>query len=332
MAQKIREPQGYPTKDAAQRANDDMWRSFKKQFQEKPITYGMVFALFGFVVGAVMFHHQPDWGDTNNYLFNYLTISLTVGLGVLVTVFVLNELQKRREKNELSRQLLIDIQYGANDVALNAINRLRGYDEDYGWLTSENSIFDGKLLRAARLQGSKLSKANFSNARLQGANFQQARLRRANFQGANLNVTNLRNADLRFAQLEGVPLHRALLQKAYLNNANLKDANLHLASLEEADLRGTNLAGSSLYRTNLSGANLSNCSLVGAYLEEAEFSTGTVLPDAKVIEIRDSQRMYDKYYESDQGPSQMLRYTDPHHPDFWQPDWVKDKEAPSTDE
>jgi len=27
----------------------------------------------------------------------------------------------------------------------------------------------------------------------------------------------------------------------------------------------------------------------------------------------------------------MTRYTDPNHPDFWQPDWVKDQDADEMD-
>ena len=92
MAQATREPQGYPTPDAAQQANNEMWRTFKKQFQNKPITYGTILVLFGFFLGAILFHHQPDWDDTNNYLFNYVANFVIMGLGVLVTIFVLNEL------------------------------------------------------------------------------------------------------------------------------------------------------------------------------------------------------------------------------------------------
>jgi hypothetical protein len=31
--------------------------------------------------------------------------------------------------------------------------------------------------------------------------------------------------------------------------------------------------------------------------------------------------VYDKYWTSD---TDMSRYTDPNHPDFWQPDWAKE--------
>lgn len=49
------------------------------------------------------------------------------------------------------------------------------------------------------------------------------------------------------------------------------------------------------------------------------FDDKIILPDANDIGIYD----YDKYYNPELGPEQMERYTNPDHPDFWQPEWVK---------
>jgi len=104
-------------------------------------------------------------------------------------------------------------------------------------------------------------------------------------------------------------LQGADLSEANLNlYANLSGADLSLADLREAililaDLSGANLSGANLEEADLSGANLSEAKLRWAEmyrtdLREAKLPDGTMwTPD-----------------------TDMARFTDPDHPDFWQPD------------
>ncbi len=123
-------------------------------------------------------------------------------------------------------------------------------------------------------------------------------------QGAALFWANLQGADLSMAKLQGAWLHGANLQGADLFGANLQGADLQGVNLEEAVLFGANLEGAILKEANLQGAYLREANLRGAYLEGATFSEKTILPD-------------DTRWTPD---TNMARFTDPEHPDFWRSD------------
>jgi uncharacterized protein YjbI with pentapeptide repeats len=126
--------------------------------------------------------------------------------------------------------------------------------------------------------------ANLQESRLRDANLQESHLRDANLQGADLRHTNLQDADLGRAYLRAANLWNANLQGADLWRSNLQDANLIRAKLQNATLRSTNLQG--------------------VNLEYAEFDENTKLPDGGKW-TRDTD---------------MTRFTDPNHPQFWRSD------------
>jgi uncharacterized protein YjbI with pentapeptide repeats len=115
---------------------------------------------------------------------------------------------------------------------------------------------------------------------------------------------SLERADLRGADLNG----------ANLSEANLIGANLRGANLSVADLIGAILGGANLSKADLSGANLRRACLNGAYLaaanlseanlRHAKFNEYTTLPDG-------TKRTPD---------TDMARFTNPDHPEFWQPE------------
>ena len=117
--------------------------------------------------------------------------------------------------------------------------------------------------------------------------------------------------------LQGANLNRADLQGADLSFANLKGANLLGANLEGANLGNTNLRNVNLKGANLKGANLWGANLKGIDFEYARFDEKTILPDTKYDW---ASKTLDKYWTPE---TDMTRYTDPNHPDFWQPDWAK---------
>jgi hypothetical protein len=56
-----------------------------------------------------------------------------------------------------------------------------------------------------------------------------------------------------------------------------------------------------------------------------EFDTDTVLPDARIIDWDDKTTpVYDKYWTT---RTDMSRYTDPNHPNFWQPEWIRSQKS-----
>ncbi|MCA9891078.1 MAG: pentapeptide repeat-containing protein, partial [Anaerolineae bacterium] len=102
--------------------------------------------------------------------------------------------------------------------------------------------------------------------------------------------------------------------------ADLLGADLTMANLFQADMAYANLGNATLINSNLRDVCLEGANLCGANLEGALFSSKTCLPDTPA-------NMTDgiAYYDPAKGIVQMERYTNPDHPDFWQPDWVKNQ-------
>lgn len=136
-------------------------------------------------------------------------------------------------------------------------------------------------------------------------------------------------------------LSRAYLENAYLYQANLENCNMYKANLNYADLSKANmrdaflhratLDNTSLYNTDFRRAVLWNASLRGAkYIETARFDEQTALPDAMPAKDENGRNMMNEYghfvYDRYWTPhTDMSRYTDPTHPEFWQPDWLGDE-------
>jgi hypothetical protein len=191
---------------------------------------------------------------------------------------------------------LFNLVIGVRNEKKNLIIQLRSKDNATA-LGALEQIKENGWHEDGTLRGADLWQANLQAARLLGAELQGAILKYANLQGASLTFANLQGASLRGANLQGVDLNQANLQATYVVEANLQRAKLLGANLKGADLRGANLQG--------------------ADLRGVKFDEKTVLPDAQEIYHR-----YDKYWTPE---TDMSRYTDPNHPDFWQPDWVKEQ-------
>lgn len=125
---------------------------------------------------------------------------------------------------------------------------------------------------------------------------------------------SLQNISLSYADLQGANLSRADLKESSFIQTNLQDGDLSYADLQnahlgDADLQGayvvaTNLQGAKLWRTKLQGSFIDEANLQAADLQQARFDTSTRLPDAN-------------YWMPD---TDLRRFTDPTHPDFWRSD------------
>lgn len=112
---------------------------------------------------------------------------------------------------------------------------------------------------------------------------------------------------IRFSGARGFIVRTVNLHNALLYDADLQNANLSRSNLSGANLTAANLSGADLRDTNLQNANLSSSSMVNALLGGIQFNGKTYLPDGQL-------------WTSD---TDMSRYTNPEHPDFWQPEWAK---------
>jgi len=264
----------------------------------------MLAVIAGLILGWFLF--APDQPLERN---GYLTNAFTEAISVLLTVFVLNEFNKRREVAETKKRLIRQAGSVNHQIAINAVEELRAN----GWLKKtdkEPLLFDASL-----------AYANLANAKLAYANLE----------GADLAYANLEGADLAYANLEGANLPGANLANANLGAANLANADLNSANLTNASLQQTNLAYTQFWNVNLSKvdflfANLANtylgaANLVGANLKSVTFDGHIVLPDAQYVgSDAEGKMIFDRYWTP---RTDMSRYTNPEHPDFWQPNWAK---------
>jgi uncharacterized protein YjbI with pentapeptide repeats len=296
-------------------------------------------------------------GAAQNFSTEMMGAIVTFGLFELILGSQKAKRQKAEQIEELQKQLVREVGSQSNETAKATVDRLRAE----GWLTTEDSIalLKKSNLKNAKLQGAYLVNANLEQVILRDANLQEADLRYVNLVGAdlwkaNLQQTklklanlkqvkseeinlqkadlwrvNLQQAELMWANLQEAQLHYTDLQKANLWRANLQSVNFYEANLEQSNLQTANLQKASLWMANLQGANLMGVNLRSVVeIEAAMFDEKTVLPDAQPIEDESGNNLvdengtniYDKYWTPQ---TDMRRYTDPQHPDFWEPDYLK---------
>lgn len=321
-----------------------------------PLLTGGFLIAVGIAIGAVFFGSHPIFeGNILSYSANLWTEAISIA----ITVTILDQLNRRRDEfnkvEELKERLLREACSTVNSVAIQAINEIRARQ-----LTVTDSLLKGASLNKANLancdlQDTNLTGTNFGGANLKGANLFKSVLKEANLWSARLDYAILSNANLqsasmlatrlRKADLRGANLSLADLAQAKGNQADFSGANLTDARLERADFSGANLGSAKLIRaklpsarfkdadlssanleeallesTDFSGADFGNANLKGAIFKDTIFSNETALPDANIIGInKDKSLKYDKYWTPE---TDMSRYTDPDHPDFWQPTWA----------
>lgn len=122
--------------------------------------------------------------------------------------------------------------------------------------------------------------------------------------GAQLRSANLQSARFRTANLERAVLFDAILQGANLMYVNLKGSYMGGINLREAHLDYANLQSAFLAEAEFNTARLHEVNLEGAVLDFSQFDQFTFLPDG-----------------SNWTPdTDMRRFTDPTHPNFWRSD------------
>jgi hypothetical protein len=213
-------------------------------------------------------------------------------IGILVTVVVIDRLNANRDERrrlfELQERLVRQATGTSNEIAKGAIDELR----DNGWLVGKNSILKRK----------KSTRANLEGVDLFGANLEETIFSFSNFRAAELSATHLLGTSFVYSDLENAKLSEAYLVGANFNMANLKGSRLDTS----------NLAGANLINADLSGCSLYNANLENALIFQASFDNDTLLPDGN-------------YWTTN---TDINRYTNPEHPDFWQPSWGKGYKYP----
>lgn len=239
----------------------------------------LILALVSGALGYIQQH--PGAFDLGAFVGDFYANISAEFASIAITVLIIDGLNRRREERTALEQDRTQLmrQLGSN---VNEVAR-RSAEElrARGWLT--DGTLQGTDLRVANLDDAKLWDAD-----LQGVNLQWAKLKKVNLNGAILAGANLTQANLQAARLRGADVRGANLFEAKLYRVDFHDAKLC-----EADMRGAHVEGASFTNADLRGANLT----------DAVFDALTVLPDGSTWS---------------EGID-LTRFTNPAHPQFWQP-------------
>ena len=256
------------------------WDEIRKIHIESATAYRI---LGGFVlVGIGVLLGVHFFAGDSGYGTNLYTEFISIAATVFVIDILNSRRDERRREQELKDRLLREARSPEGIIARHAYFELAEREMIYG----EESV-----LCRANLFHSRPGKVDLQNANMEGA--------------------ELREADFSNAELYG-----ANLEKAILVRANLRDADLRRANLKNADLMKADLSGALLSRADLTGADLmyANAKQTGKFIFWAN-ATGDA--EAK----SSSQRQLILPDGSRATPeTDMSRFTDPNHPDFWRSD------------
>ncbi|MGB1287168.1 MAG: pentapeptide repeat-containing protein [Aggregatilineales bacterium] len=160
-------------------------------------------------------------------------------------------------------------------------------------LRAVEELRDNGWLRDGTLQGHEFYSTNLADVFLPGADITGSIFFDANFENAELVGSDFTGANLQGVNFTNTRARDVIFRGATFNAANLLDA----------DLRGADLRG----------ANLADANLRGVLLETTIFDETTILPDA------DFDSETGAFTPNWQPDTDMSRFTDASHSDFWQP-------------
>lgn len=249
---------------------------------------------------AQRIHHQVTqekatdaanfWQGISTELFG--AVITTVCFGIVLLIF-----QQFQTIQNRKAELILQMGSPDNGFAVEATRQLASL----GWL--QDGSVEGAYLVKANLADADLSQGDLDGVEMSYAQLIDAKMLQVQLMGADLTFSNFQDVRMSRANLVGANFRLADLKNVILTGSNMERTNLNAANLEGATLAGVNLDGAIL--TN---ANLRNVQITLPQWGDAIFSHDTYLPD---------NSRYNPW--DDSGLDQVLRFTDPTHPDFWDP-------------
>ena len=249
----------------------------------------LILAFFGLVL---FYKHGRDNISPNDaYALNVHTEGFGVALGVIITVFVIDALNRRRDaerrQQDLIDRLLREARSPEPVIASHALHEI----QDRYLHTKEKSVLKGGYLLQARWEGVTLNYFNLQEAFMTDSTLKNSRLFMVEMQRASLWLASMTNVSF-----IGVNLTESNLGNSNLVRVVMRNVNLHGANFESANMEGIEIRNSTLTSTNLKSSNLKNAKLIGNKYDE-----NTVLPNGKIWK----------------QSTDLDRFTDPDHPNFW---------------
>lgn len=304
------------------------WQAKLNSIEQAALGLAFIAVIFG-TAGYLSLH----WGELSlrQLLEDFYTNASVELLSIAVIVLLIGRLMRLFESEAKKKDLILQMGSSDNGFARESVRQLRHYE----WLVDGSMVeadlstanLQGAMLQFANLQRVDLNMSNLGRAMLVGADLTMAQLRGINLQEADLVAATFIGADL-----HGANLQRAAMMRTDLQNANLKEANMHGVALLEATLEGANLVDANLGRAMMVEANLRGAQLQRSVLRESDLRhadlCGADLTDANMRNALNFDTVkFDAQTTLPNGDQwrdgyDVGMFTDPDHPDFWQPDWV----------
>lgn|GEM_PF-2604064 len=171
-----------------------------------------------------------------------------------------------------------------------------------------NGDYDNGNLNGIRI----LHRCNVSTLNMNSFKLNNAKFNNTVFIQTQLSQTSFKNVVMRICQLDEAIAVEADFSDAYIIQCSLVGINWSRANIKNGSITESNLTNAILNQANLSGVNLQNTGLRHASLIGTTFTEGTQLPD--------STEENPIFWTHD---TDMTKYTDPNHPNFWEPDYSK---------
>ncbi len=257
---------------------------------------GIVLLALSVITGIIGYISKYTGGfDFGVFLVDFYANVSTEFASIAITVLIIDTLTRRRETKQAERsdreELVRKLGSKVNEASRQAAESLR----------AKKWMFDGTL-QEIDLRAANLEEADFYCADLQGANFQFAMLK-----NASLKKANLVGADFSRSKAWGAKCY-----KADMRGANFTEARLYRADFTSADLQQANFTDAVL-----EGANLKETNLRGAIFVKTVFLTEKAAPETVTI-LPDGTHWT--------PTTDMSKFTDPDHGDFWCPHTPDDSE------
>jgi hypothetical protein len=196
----------------------------------------------------------------------------------------------------IATYFLFELIVGERSKKQDVLRRLRSKDKATALVAlaeiCENGWHQDGTLHNAYLTGIKIGGVHLLKIDLRGAEIAEA----------DLSETELIMADLSQVKATSVSLHKAEIISSKLQGIDLRNADLTEAFIERSSLEGALLRNANLEGCMLRDVILTNVDLMGAKIDNI-IRDRVILPDGRHW-----------------TPStDMQRFTDPNHPNFWKP-------------
>lgn len=226
--------------------------------------------IIAFFVLVLFYRHGKDnISSEDGFSLNIHTELIGVGISVLITVFVIDELNRRRDKDrrkeESKARLVRQVRSPEPSFVRNAFHEI----QELGLFKEEKSILQRELFIGVRWENVHLNYFNLRQSDMTDSTLRDVLFFMAEMQGINLWISKMVDVGFLHSNLAESNLGSSILERVKMRYVNLHGANLELAKMEGIVIRNSNLTC-----VSLKGSDLKN-----AVLEHNRYDENTILPD-----------------------------------------------------